>query len=160
MLDYEGGKEMNTTATAAEWAAEQARSESEAFERTMSRIIKPAEFKVDDAVEQAYRQGYDAGREQAVKCDDLRIEQIATHYGFTNQADMAIEECSELIQAICKLRREYSENHYTNLLEEIADVYIMARQLRYLLGYSTIDSIVNNKLNRQLKRIEGDDNGV
>lgn len=143
---------MNFTATAAEWAAEQARSESEAFERTMSRIIKPAEFRVDDAVEQAYRQGYDAGREQAVKCDDLRIEQIATHYGFTSQADMAIEECSELIQAICKLRRGKLEA-FENIKEEVADVLITARQLRYLLDYAEIDAIIEEKLERQMRRI-------
>lgn len=124
---------MNLHELAAEAAQRQAQSEAEGFEKEM--VCTP-------------------------HCDDLRIEQIAAHYGFTSQADMAIEECSELIQAICKLRRGYSENHYTNLLEEIADVYIMTRQLRYLLGYSTIDSIVNDKLNRQLKRIEGDDNGV
>jgi NTP pyrophosphatase (non-canonical NTP hydrolase) len=147
---------MNLHELAVETAEKQAASEAEAFEQATSCIV-PAEFKVNDEVEQAFRAGLTARKSC---CDDLRIEQIAAHYGFTSQADMAIEECSELIQAICKLRRGYSENHYTNLLEEIADVYIMVRQLRYLLGYSTIDSIVNDKLNRQLKRIEGDDNGV
>lgn len=155
MLDYEGGKEMNTTATAAEWAAEQARSESEAFERTMSRIIKPAEFRVDDAVEQAYRQGYDAGREQAVKCDDLRIEQIATHYGFTNQANMLCEESAEYMVALSKLRRGKPEA-FENIKEEVADVLIMARQLRFLLDYAEIDAIIEEKLERQMRRIENE----
>ena len=113
---------------------------------TMEHIKTIAEFKVDDAVEQAFRQG--------MCCDDLRIEQIATHYGFTSQADIAIEECGELIQAVCKFRRGYSEERYKNMIEEVADVLIMARQLRYLLGYDVIDSIVNEKLDRQMRRIE------
>lgn len=111
----------------------------------MEHIKTIAEFKVDDAVEQAFRQG--------MCCDDLRIEQIATHYGFTSQADMTIEECGELVQAICKLRRAYSEDRYKHLLEEVADAYIMLRQMRYLLGYEEIDRIVSEKLDRQMRRI-------
>ena len=109
-------------------------------------------FEINDAVEQAYRQGFDAGREQAVKCDDLRIEQIATHYGFTSQADMLTEECAEYMVALNKLRRGKPEA-YDNIKEEVADVLIMARQLRYLLGYEDIDRIINEKLDRQMKRI-------
>ena len=139
---------MNLHELAVETAEKQAASEAEAFEQATSCIV-PAEFKVNDEVEQAFREGLKA----RPSCDDLRIEQIATHYGFTSQADMAIEECSELIQAICKLRRGYSENHYTNLLEEIADVLIVARQLRYLLGYESIDKIIEDKLSRQMRRI-------
>lgn len=140
---------MNLHELAVETAEKQATSEAEAFEQATSCIV-PAEFKVNDEVEQAFRAGLTARKSY---CDDLRIEQIAAHYGFTSQADMAIEECSELIQAICKLRRGYSENHYTNLLEEVADVLIMARQLRYLLGYEEIDRTISEKLNRQIRRI-------
>jgi len=120
---------------AVETAEKQAVSEAEAFERAIRNV-------------------------NIQHCDDIRIEQIASHYGFTSQADIAIEECGELIQAVCKFRRGYSEERYTNLLEEIADVYIMARQLRFLFGYETIDSIVDHKLNRQLKRMGGDDVGI
>lgn len=86
------------------------------------------------------------------KCDDLRIEQIATHYGFTPQADMLTEECAEYIVALNKLRRGKPEA-YDNIKEEIADVLIMARQLRYLLGYEDIDRIIDEKLDRQMRRI-------
>lgn len=120
---------MNLHEIAAEAAEKQARNEAETFEKAMIRVISKPE------------------------CDDLRIEQIAAHYGVTSQVDIAIEECGELIQAVCKFRRGYSEERYTNLLEEIADVYIMARQLRFLFGYEEIDRIVNEKLDRQMRRI-------
>ena len=107
---------------------------------------------MNEAVEQAYRQGFDAGREQAVKCDDLRIEQIADHYGFTSQADMLCEESAEFMVALSKLRRGNAEA-YDNIKEEVADVLIMARQLRYLLDYEEIDRIINEKLDRQIRRI-------
>jgi NTP pyrophosphatase (non-canonical NTP hydrolase) len=110
----------------------------------MEHIKTIAEFKVDDAVEQAFRQG--------MRCDDLRIEQIATHYGFTSQADMLCEESAEFMVALNKLRRGKSEA-YDNIKEEVADVLIVARQLRYLLGYEDIDRIINEKLDRQIRRI-------
>ena len=47
-----------------------------------------------------------------------KIKQIADHYGFTLEADMVVEECSELIQAICKFRRGYSKEIYTHLNTE------------------------------------------
>ena len=116
---------MNTNDIAAEWAASQARSEAEAFERALI---------------------------QRKECDDLRIEQIAAHYGFTSQANMLSEEACEYMVALNKLRRGHSEA-YENIKEEVADVLIMARQLRYLLGYEDIDRIVNSKLDRQMRRI-------
>ena len=116
---------MNTNDIAAEWAASQARSEAEAFERALI---------------------------QRKECDDLRIEQIAAHYGFTSQADILTEECAEYMVALSKLRRGRAEA-YENIKEEVADVLIMARQLRYLLGYEDIDKIVNSKLDRQMRRI-------
>lgn len=75
---------------AAEWASEQARSEAEAFEKAMSCIV-PAEFKINDEVEQAFRAGLTARKSC---CDDLRIEQIAAHYGFTSHEDMLCEEAA------------------------------------------------------------------
>lgn len=50
---------------------------------------------MNDEVEQAFRQGYITGRGDSLKCDDLRIEHIATYYGFTNQANMLCEEAAE-----------------------------------------------------------------
>lgn len=83
---------------------------------------------------------------------DSRIKAIADHYGFTSQADMLCEESAEFMVALNKLRRG-SPDAYENIKEEVADVLIMARQLRFLLGYEEIDRIINEKLNRQMQRI-------
>ena len=133
---------------AVETAEKQAASEAEAFEQATSCIV-PAEFKVNDEVEQAFRAGLTARKSY---CDDLRIEQIAAHYGFTSQADMLCEESAEFMVALNKLRRG-SPDAYDHIKEEVADVLIMARQLRYLLGYEDIDRIINEKLDRQMRRI-------
>ena len=138
---------MNLHELAVETADKQATSEAEAFEKAMRRIV-PAEFKVNDEVEQAFRAGLTAHK----SCDDLRIEQIAAHYGFTSQADMLCEESAEYMVALNKLRRG-KPDAYDNIKEEVADVLIVARQLRYLLGYESIDKIIENKLSRQMRRI-------
>lgn len=111
---------------------------------------------MNDEVEQAFRQGYIEGRTDSLKCDDLRIEHIATHYGFTTQANMLCEESAEFMVALNKLRRS-GGNAYENVKEEVADVLIMARQLRVLLGADDIDRIINAKLIRQLQRIKEED---
>ena len=133
---------------AVETAEKQAASEAEAFEQATSCIV-PAEFKVNDEVEQAFRAGLTARKSY---CDDLRIEQIAAHYGFTSQADMLCEESAEYMVALNKLRRG-KPDAYENIKEEVADVLIVARQLRYLLGYESIDKIIEDKLSRQMRRI-------
>lgn len=148
---------MNVSATAAEWAADQAKTEAEAFEQAMSRIISPAEFKVNDEVEQAYRNGFNSGIEQARKQDDIRIEKIADHYGYTLQSDIMLEECAELQKAILKLRRGWSNDRLAELLGEIADVYIVVHQLRYIFGIENVNKIIDSKLDRQLERIRSEE---
>ena len=106
------------------------------------------EFKVDDVSEQSFRSGYTQG-----KSEDSRIIKIANHYGYTAQSDIMIEECAELTQAICKLRRAWSDDRLDNVKEELADVLIMARQLRVMLGADDVDRIISSKLDRQIERI-------
>ncbi len=103
---------------------------------------------MNDELEQAFREGYTQG-----KSEDSRIIQIANHYGYMAQSQITIEECAELIQAICKLRRAWSNERLENVKEELADVLIMARQLRVMLGADDIDRIIGEKLDRQIERI-------
>lgn len=108
---------------------------------------------MNDELEQAFREGYTKG-----KSEDSRIIQIANHYGYTAQSQITIEECAELTQAICKLRRAWSNERLENVKEELADVLIMARQLRVMLGAEDIDRIIGEKLDRQIERIADEGN--
>lgn len=136
---------MKDNSTAQKWATEL--SEATAFEKSLRRE-KPT-----DELEQAFRQGYLAGlREQ-----DNRIKEIAYHYGYESQREQLIEECAEAILAAQKCKRHGSHGNFVNLCEEVADVLIMAQQMRILMSTSLIDSFIDKKLNRQLGRIENED---
>lgn len=114
---------------------------------------------MNDEVEQAFRQGYIEGRTDSLKCDDMRIEHIATYYGFTSQADMLTEEAAEFTQAVNKLRRGFPDA-YKNIKEEVADVLVVALQLRYLLGGDEIDKIMRDKTKRQIERIREEESNA
>lgn len=86
---------------------------------------------------------------------DERIKKIADHYGFTSQANMLCEESAEYMVALNKLRRGKAEA-YENIKEEVADIIVVAMQLRYLLGADEIDRIISDKLDRQIQRIEAE----
>lgn len=62
---------------------------------------------------------------------------------------VAMEECSELIQAISK----YLRGRETNLEEEIADVEIMLEQLKIMCNESQVEVIKESKLNRLEQRL-------
>lgn len=93
-----------------------------------------------------------------------KCHNIADHYGFKNQSMMMIEECSELQKAICKWHRKYdgsfkSESsdcqERTDIIDELADVIIMAKQLSYLLSAEDeVSEQIEFKLDRQLRRME------
>lgn len=119
-------------------------NEAEAFKAALRRE-KPT-----DELEQAFRQGYLAGlREQ-----DNRIKEIAYHYGYESQREQLIEECAEAILAAQKCKRHGSKDNFEALCGEVADVLIMAQQMRLLMGTQYIDKIVDEKLNRQIQRIK------
>ena len=68
-------------------------------------------------------------------------------YGEQQQEKVAIEECSELIQAICHKHR----GRVHNIAEEIADVEIMLMQLK-LINKCAIDVAVIRQ--HKIKRLE------
>lgn len=81
------------------------------------------------------------------------IFDIANHYGLKNQLMKTVEECAELIQAICKGKG-------SDILEEVADVQIMLHQLAYLLELDNLPAVMDRKLERQLKRIREEEDEV
>lgn len=75
---------------------------------------------------------------------------------------MAVEESSELMKAICKLRREgITEKTVNNLAEEMADMEIMLEQLKIMFYLSEgVKEWKNYKLRRLSKMIEEAMNSV
>lgn len=130
---------------AEKWAQELANSEGEAFEQAMSRI-KPE----SDELQQAWRQGFVEGK----KAHDKRIIEIAKHYGALLQREQFVEECSEAILAAQKSKRTPNLETIMDLQGEVADVLIMALQMRYLFGAEAVDRQVELKLARQIQRIK------
>ncbi len=91
-----------------------------------------------------------------------KLNDIADHYGIEAQLSQLMEECAELIQASNKYKRlndnstqEELESAYNNLIEELADVELMSKQIIYLIGvdYSVYSQIKEGKIRRQLDRI-------
>lgn len=88
------------------------------------------------------------------------LEKAIETYGKDMQLTVAIEEFSELIKEICKYKR--GSDNRDNIIEEMADCYIMLRQLEIIFGIDSeeIYSQYNQKLERLKKRLaERNENG-
>lgn len=72
-------------------------------------------------------------------------------YGEDSQIWMAIEEMSELSNALAKYRRGRATRE--DVCEEIADVAIMMIQLSKIFGPDNVSNYVENKLDRLDKRL-------
>ena len=73
-------------------------------------------------------------------------------YGDAEQEVVAIEECSELIQAISHKHRGRPHN----IAEEIADVEIMLEQLKIINDCAeTVEQLKRYKIERLLNRMRG-----
>lgn len=72
-------------------------------------------------------------------------------FGVEAQIDMAIEECSELINALCKWRRRRVDD--SAVVTEIADVKIMMTQMAMMFGWEEVDEEEQRKLERLKRRI-------
>jgi len=84
------------------------------------------------------------------------FQQAIDKYGVQAQANKAIEELSELIRAISRIENEINFGNVANLVEEMADVYIMLKQLEmiYYIEEATLDAVIEHKiilLNQKLK---------
>lgn len=75
-------------------------------------------------------------------------------YGRRNQMNIAIEEMSELTKEICKNKRGFANRD--NIIEEMADVYIMLEQLEIIfdIDISEIIKMKEFKLNRLAERLD------
>lgn len=88
-----------------------------------------------------------------------KLERIAASYTFGQQRAIFVEECAEAIKAVCKVERaadssaEVYAEKMSDLISEVADVLIMAQQMRLYLGAEKVDKEIGRKLDRQIQRI-------
>ena len=89
---------------------------------------------------------------------DIYQEDIET-FGKDMQLTVAVEELSELTKEICKHKR--GADNKENIIEEIADVYIMLCQLEIIFGISFGDiyKAITFKLERLRDRIQAKKGG-
>lgn len=80
--------------------------------------------------------------------------------GEANQRRIAIEECSELIKALCKYDRYFADEEMDkrilrlNIIEEMADVEIMIDQLKLMFDHNDdFEQAKEQKLKRLAKRM-------
>ena len=88
-----------------------------------------------------------------IMIDEEKVKEIAEHYGLKNQLRQLAEECCELsVEASHSARKGTT----VKIIEEMADVMIMIEQVIYLakIDKCDIEDCINYKINRQLKRIE------
>lgn len=89
-----------------------------------------------------------------------KLERITANYTFGQQRVIFVEECAEAIKAVCKVERaadssaEVYAEKMSDLIGEVADVLIMAQQMRLYLGAEKVDAEMQRKLDRQIERME------
>lgn len=83
--------------------------------------------------------------------DEQILHLAIQEYGVESQKMMAIEECSELINALSKERRGRTNNQ--DVITEIADVMIMCEQLSVIYGRDKVEREINYKTARLKQRL-------
>ena len=83
-----------------------------------------------------------------------KLRAIAAHFGLKRQLLQTMEENAELTKECSKSIRK--EEISEGLIEEIADVTMMIRQVMWLLAIrdEDIEKMIDYKIKRTLKRIE------
>ena len=93
-----------------------------------------------------------------------KIKQVRELNTTSNILTIAIEELSELIQAICKLKRLTNQDKtlrkeekqiYGELKEELADVYLLLEQIKIINDISDyeIERRISEKIRRTFEKV-------
>lgn len=83
--------------------------------------------------------------------NDATLKAAVARYGNDRQILQAVEECAELQQALLHYRR--GKVPHAAVVDEIADVLIMAGQMRLIFGERLVDEAVTYKVDRLGKRL-------
>ena len=81
------------------------------------------------------------------------LEKAIEVYGKDMQLTVAVEEFSELTKELCKHKR--GANNIDNIVEEMADCYIMLEQLKIIFGLNNLDiDVIQYAMKKKLDRLE------
>jgi NTP pyrophosphatase (non-canonical NTP hydrolase) len=88
-----------------------------------------------------------------IKHDLVLLEALKT-WGEIAQLNMLIEEMSELTKEICK--RSRGSDNINEMIDEVADVTIMLRQVKIALGITDdeLENQIDFKVNRIVERLQ------
>lgn len=87
------------------------------------------------------------------------LNTIMTHYDYFHQRDILVEECAELIQAVSKCKRGVTGS-FDNFVEELADAQVMLTQMIDYVGREEVQKKIDEKLLRQIERIQNESNNI
>lgn len=81
----------------------------------------------------------------------VELKDIITHFGKDNQKIKAIEELSELQKELCK---SFIKDNKNEITEEMADCYIMLRQLMMIYeNEDDIEKVIRQKIERTIDSV-------
>lgn len=82
-------------------------------------------------------------------------EKIVSHYGYVHQLYKTAEELAELGVLVIQDANVPGKAKAEDVLEEMADVYVMLKQLEVIYGFSEkdVDDEINYKVSRTLGRM-------
>lgn len=87
----------------------------------------------------------------------IKAHKIAKHYGLNKQRFQALQELNELSAELLRRKDQITNKaeHKNKLIDEMADVYVMLKQLEtlYHIEQRDIEDRITFKLNRQIERI-------
>lgn len=89
------------------------------------------------------------------------LEKAIQTYGKDMQLTVAVEELSELIKEICKNKR--GRDNIDNIIEEVADCYIMLKQIEIIfdIDHNDVVMMMKNKIGRlECRLAERSENGT
>ena len=90
--------------------------------------------------------------------DDLPYKLIYEHYGKSSQLMKLAEEATELADAVFKYGKNQSEDTLRHMLEELADVYVVGRQILLFSDQGYFRKMIEEKVRRTIRRISNEDN--
>lgn len=84
------------------------------------------------------------------------LQKAIDKWGVSAQLEMVIEECLELALSLQKLKRlrGNAEEKEANVIDEIADVKIMIKQIEKIFPIDKINTRIDFKMNRLSERLE------